>query len=96
VLAGERGVGWRLGKAEKTNSSPANDAELTNIPRDNSGVHGFVRSPEGIITSFDVPNEPFLSPFGANPTSINEEGVITGWCFQGGIGTFSFGWVRHP
>ena len=38
---------------------------------------GFVRSPDGTITSF-VP--PFCNSTSTEPASINDEGVITGTC----------------
>jgi hypothetical protein len=57
------------------------------------GVHGFVRSPDGTITSFDAPT--FCMETQANPTSINDEGVITGLC---GLTRFPGqpSWVRFP
>jgi hypothetical protein len=67
---------------------------------DSGGPHGFVRSPEGIITPFDVPNAPppEISCFGIpNPTSINPHEVITGSCSTGSPGLPSvIGWVRYP
>jgi uncharacterized membrane protein len=66
--------------------------------------HGFIRSPEGVITSFDPPNlpnapEPLCRLLGPSsfPTSINQEGVITGSCATGLPGLFAvIGWVRYP
>ena len=57
---------------------------------DRSIVHGFVRSPEGMITLF-VP--PFCSANSTTPGGINDEGVITGSC---GAGGHTVGWVRFP
>jgi hypothetical protein len=56
-----------------------------------SHTQGFVRSPDGTITSF-VP--PFCNSTSTNPTSINDEGVITGSCFASG--PFNILWVRFP
>ena len=73
---------------------------ITGSYRDNSGSHGFVRSPEGIITSFDLPpseNVPISSCNALLPTSINQEGVITGFCNAGSLPAFDVnGWVRYP
>ena len=57
---------------------------------DGSIVHGYVRSPEGMITLF-VP--PFCSANSTTPGGINDEGVITGSC---GAGGHTVGWVRFP
>jgi len=62
-------------------------------------VHGFVRSPEGMITSFDPANESTVcsaSPLGPQVTSINDNGVITGWCFVGSPATTFGGFARDP
>ena len=46
----------------------------------NFNSHGFVRSPDGTITTF---GPPFCTGVGAGgPTSINDEGVITGYCIS--------------
>ena len=69
---------------------------------DDVGTHGFVRSPEGMIASFDPPTEATgcLSPgnpFGLSPavfpTRINQQGVITGWCFTGNPGELCAIWM---
>jgi hypothetical protein len=52
--------------------------------------HGFVRSARGAITSFDVPGSTVRDTF---PTSINDEGTITGSYGPGG-GQLSHGFVR--
>jgi hypothetical protein len=45
----------------------------------NSVFHGFVRSPKGSFTTFDVPGAD-MSPFnGTGPNGINDLGAITGW-----------------
>ena len=57
-----------------------------------------VRAPDGSITSFDpLPGvcNPVTLPF-TNPTSINDDGAITGWCRPGGTIVFFLGWVRFP
>jgi hypothetical protein len=76
------------------------EGATTGIYGSNTDIHGFVRSPEGITTSFDVPNGPApeISCMGfTNPTSINQEGVITGSCSTGSPGLPSvIGWVRYP
>jgi hypothetical protein len=86
-----------------TPASSINDkGAITGSYSDNSGSHGFVRSPEGMITSFDVPKgiefgclfPGFSRVFS---TSINQEGVITGFCFNGTPPAFEVaGWVRYP
>jgi hypothetical protein len=40
----------------------------------NNVAHGFVRSPEGEITSFDIPDSVFI-----NPIALNQEGVVVGY-----------------
>jgi hypothetical protein len=64
-----------------------------------TGTHGFVRAPNGSVTSFDpLPGVCFVPSFTlptTNPTSINDDGAITGWCQPGGI-VFIMGWVRIP
>jgi len=90
-----------------TPASSINDkGTITGSYSDNSGTHGFVRSPEGIITSFDPAGDDtvcfnFIFPSGGAPnvfpTSINQEGVITGFCNTGSPGFNSvIGWVRYP
>jgi hypothetical protein len=86
-----------------TPASSINDkGAITGSYRDNSGSHGFVRSPEGIITSFDLPSLENVFPFplvclDLLPTSINQEGVITGFCNAGSVIAFEVtGWVRYP
>jgi hypothetical protein len=84
-----------------TAASSINDAgAITGSYSDNSGSHGFVRSPEGMITSFDPPTVtscslPFAG-FAAFTTSINQEGVITGWCVTRAISNFFAGFARFP
>jgi hypothetical protein len=55
-------------------------------------AHGFVRSPEGTTTSSDPP---FCDPSTTQitPTSINDEGVVTGSCIANVL-TYQVGWVR--
>src|SRR5262249_52276854 len=80
-----------------TPASSINDkGAITGSYSDNSKVHGFVRSPEGIITSFDPPLASCLQPpSSVLPTSINQEGVITGFCYGNSL-TLVDAWVRHP
>ena len=59
--------------------------------------HDFVRSPGGSITIFDPPTtlgcgDP-TTP--AQPTSMNDKGVITGFCRSGDF-SMTPGWVRFP
>jgi hypothetical protein len=57
-----------------TPASSMNDkGAITGSYSDNSGSHGFVRSPEGIITSFDLPSGdfPIAHCLALLPTSIN-------------------------
>jgi hypothetical protein len=61
-----------------------------------TGQHGFVRSPDGTITSFDPPFC-VTSQSSIIPAGINQQGVITGSCLEipstsGG----QVGWVRYP
>jgi hypothetical protein len=84
-----------------TPASSINDkGAITGSYRDNSGSHGFVRSPEGIITSFDLPSSEIFFPYPCLdllPTSINQEGVITGFCNAGSVIAFEVsGWIRYP
>jgi hypothetical protein len=53
--------------------------------------HGFVRAPDGTITTFDAPE----SAGGTVVTSINDKGAITGVGFPGPIG-FATGYIRDP
>jgi hypothetical protein len=68
---------------------------ITGAYQDTSSVfHGFLRSPDGKFTSFDVP-EADLSPFnGTTPSSINDLGVIAGSYFD--ASGFSHGFLRSP
>jgi hypothetical protein len=81
-----------------TPASSINDkGAITGSYSDNSGVHGFVRSPEGIITSFDPALFTCLKKDSSVfPTSINQEGVITGFCYSPTGVTEVDAWVRHP
>jgi hypothetical protein len=99
------GVGSLPYNFVRGNLSINDEGTITGSYSDNGGTHGFVRSPEGIITSFDPPSEPggvptscLASPLGpaTYSMSINQEGVITGWCHIGSPGTYSIGWVRYP
>jgi len=56
----------------------------------NTGSSGFLRSPGGTITLLNAPN--VCGPSILQPTSINEGGVVTGWC----SGEPTRGWVRFP
>jgi hypothetical protein len=59
---------------------------ITGIYIDVNGVsHGFLRTPDGKVSSFDDPRAPGLTPqqpwfwSGTNPVSINDEGMIAGF-----------------
>jgi uncharacterized membrane protein len=56
-----------------------------------SHTQDFVRSPDGTITSFEPPYCFSTGPGG--PQSINDEGVITGWC---ATPSRNVGFVRFP
>lgn len=45
-------------------------------------THGFVRSKEGTITTFDAPGAGEGAYLGTWPTGINAEGAITGYYFD--------------
>jgi hypothetical protein len=52
--------------------------------------HGFLRAPDGVITTFDAPG---AVDFGTNPIGNNPQGAITGSYFDG----FTFhGFLRVP
>jgi hypothetical protein len=53
-------------------------------------IHGFVRNPEGTISSFDAPGAVGFT----GPASINNEGAITGY-YSDFDGTL-FGFLRAP
>jgi hypothetical protein len=60
----------------------------------NSVYHGFVRSPKGSFTTFDVPGAD-MSPFnGTSPSAINDLGAITGSYYD--ANGFSHGFLRSP
>ena len=60
----------------------------------NSVFHGFLRSPGGKFTSFEVP-EADTSPYnGTTPSSINDLGAITGSYYD--ANGFSHGFLRSP
>jgi probable HAF family extracellular repeat protein len=44
----------------------------------NTAYHGFERSPDGTITTFDAPGAGTTSALGTIPFSINDAGLITG------------------
>jgi hypothetical protein len=59
---------------------------------DASGVsHGFLRSPEGKFTTFDVPG---VGGFGTTPLAINLEGVIVGYYSDANLNIHAF--LRRP
>jgi hypothetical protein len=81
-----------------------NKGAITGSYTNDTGTHGFVRAPDGSLTSFDplpapqgcvVAPPPFNVPR-TNPTSINDDGAIAGWCQPGGNPVFFLGWVRFP
>ena len=49
---------------------------VTGIWSDGAVVHGFVRQPDGTMTTFDIPGAD--PAFGTRPSSINKNGYITG------------------
>ncbi len=55
--------------------------------KDGSG-HGFVRAPDGTITTVDVPGASF-----AGPTSINNKGQVTGTVESNGV---QMGFIGKP
>jgi hypothetical protein len=64
--------------------------EITGWYKDgSSGVHGFVRSASGEITSFDAGPRMFTTP-----VAINSSGEITGYCNSASSGIHGF--VRSP
>jgi hypothetical protein len=65
-----------------------NDGAITGSTGDILLGHGFVRSPNGTITVFDAPG--CLATHGV---SINDQGVIAGWCDFGFRGR---GFLRYP
>ena len=62
----------------------------------NNVYHGFVRSPEGKVTSFDAPNANTASGSysGTFPVSINDEGAITGYYLD--VNNVNHGFLRLP
>jgi hypothetical protein len=65
--------------------------DITGTYTDQLGLqHGFIRNPYGTITGFDPPDGR-----GANPTSINDAGVITG-SYQYRTGGPAVGFIRVP
>ncbi len=56
--------------------------------------HAFIRSPEGIITTFDAPGAGTQTGQGTGPTSINDSGLITGYYIDSG--NLFHGFVRDP
>lgn len=60
----------------------------------NSTFHGFVRSPEGTLTTFEAPGADLGSFNGTAPCCINDLGAITGVYYD--KTGFSHGFVRSP
>jgi len=52
--------------------------------------HGFVREPDGTITTFDGQD------CDISPTSINRKGLVTGWCIDHQKPSHILGFVRKP
>jgi hypothetical protein len=69
------------GSFNGTLPSAINDAgAITGVYADVSGgAHGFLRSPEGVFTSFDVPGSPIGSTL---PRDLNLEGAIVGFALD--------------
>jgi hypothetical protein len=59
-----------------------------------NGVHGFVRAPNGVITTFDAPGAGTGAFLGTQPTGIGPNGAITGNYEDSG--TVFHGFVRAP
>jgi hypothetical protein len=60
----------------------------------NNVFHGFLRSPDGKFTSFEVPGAD-TSPYnGTTPSSINDFGAIAGSYYD--ANGFSHGFLRSP
>src|SRR5262249_31773608 len=55
---------------------------------DEKGAHGFVRTPDGVITSFDV----VKNPVGFSVGTINDQGALTGSFDNGKFHSY----VRRP
>jgi hypothetical protein len=80
-----------------------NKGAITGSYANDTGTHGFVRSPEGVITSFDPPFPPTSCPTAVPflggqtfPTSINDNGVITGYCNIFSTSLDRVGFARYP
>jgi hypothetical protein len=56
--------------------------------------HGFLRAPDGSITTFDAPGAGTSAYLGTVPYSINTEGAITGFYIDSGIAVHGF--LRKP
>jgi hypothetical protein len=56
--------------------------------------HGFVRAPDGTITSFDVPNAGTGPGQGTLPSGINQMGAITGLYIDSN--NMAHGFLRIP
>jgi hypothetical protein len=82
-------------------SSINNEGAITGEYTEVSGTigHDFVRTPGGSITIFDLPttlgcSDPSITR-PAQPTSMNDKGVITGFCRSPNF-VPTLGWVRFP
>ena len=60
----------------------------------NNVNHGFVRAPDGTITTFDVPGAGTGPGQGTVPETINASGAITGWDID--ANDVSHGFLRAP
>jgi hypothetical protein len=68
---------------------------ITGYYLDTGGVyHGFLRGPNGTITTFDAPGAGTASGLGTSGLSINTAGAITGYYWD--AGNVSHGFVRAP
>jgi hypothetical protein len=74
---------------------------ITGVYFDAHGVgHGFLRTPDGKVGSFDAPGAANLTPqapwywMGTVPYSINDQGVITGYYID--VNNVSHGFLRTP
>jgi hypothetical protein len=56
--------------------------------------HGFVRTPDGWITTFDAPGTGASAYQGTYPYGLNQEGAITGWCID--ASNVNHGFLRLP
>jgi len=64
--------------------------DASTVPNGPYTAHGYVRTSDGTITTFDPPNST-----GTHPSSINDSGVITGWFTNDAAQSKAYGFVRE-